>query len=251
MGKHKTFVVASDLHGDLQDEPTVKAFKRFVEAFNPDIRIFAGDLWDFACLRSGARDTDDEAGRSLVDDWTSGEDFITWYFNGGRERAFLGGNHDDKRIAQLQRSIDAKMRDYGNLLRKDYDHLFRSLRATVLPYCKRLGVYQLGDFRVLHGYAAGIYAARKHAQSYGNCIFGHTHAKGTFSNETLETTVAINCGCLTQLDHDYNSTHLTTLRQQHSWAYGIVTPSGTTIVNLAHEIEEGQFWVSESFKAIS
>lgn len=250
MGKTKTFVICSDLHGDLQDKPAVKAFHKFLGEFNPDIRIFAGDAWDFACLRGGAKETEDERGRSLQEDWIAGEEFLTKYFSGGKEKVMMAGNHDLKRIMALTRMQDARLKDYGYHMLNDYDSLFKSLGAASYPYCKRKGVYRLGEYNVLHGYAAGIYSARKHAMSYGNCFFGHTHAKVEFSNETLETTRAVNIGCLCQLDHEYNATHLTTLRQEHSWAYGVLFANGKLIYNLAHEIEEGKFAISEGFKLV-
>ena len=50
----KSFVFASDLHGDKQDYDAVGELLKFTEEFNPDVRIFGGDLFDFSPLMRSA-----------------------------------------------------------------------------------------------------------------------------------------------------------------------------------------------------
>ena len=71
--KGQRFVVAADPHGDQQDPETRKALFSFIKDYNPQIRIHAGDNWDFRNLRRGA--SDDEKAASLVDDWDMGVDW--------------------------------------------------------------------------------------------------------------------------------------------------------------------------------
>ena len=72
--KSRKFVVAGDNHGDMQDDESVSALMRFLAEFEPEIRIHAGDNWDFRNIRRGA--TDDEKAGSLQEDWEAGADFM-------------------------------------------------------------------------------------------------------------------------------------------------------------------------------
>jgi hypothetical protein len=76
--KFRRFVVASDNHGDMIDPIPSKALFDFLDDFKPEIRIHAGDNWDFRNLRKGA--SDDEKAHSLEDDWKSGCDFFEKFF---------------------------------------------------------------------------------------------------------------------------------------------------------------------------
>ena len=38
------FIVASDLHGDMQESSAVNALRKFCREWKPTLRIFAGDL---------------------------------------------------------------------------------------------------------------------------------------------------------------------------------------------------------------
>lgn len=249
MGKPKTFVAAGDLHGSLQDKATVKAFLNFVRDFKPDVRIFGGDLWDFACLRSGARDTQDELGQSLDDDYAAGEAFIREYFHGKGEKIFLMGNHD-VRPHRMLKALSAVTRDYAKRLIEDMDGILKSLGATVYPYHKRQGVAQVGNLRFVHGYASGLYTTRKHAQAYCTVIHFHTHHVDYWKEPSLDDVQSWCPGCLCQLDHDYNSTHMNTLRQQNGWAYGAIFDNGDSpIVNTATK-KQGGFYVPQGFKLV-
>ena len=252
MGKAISFVFGSDLHGDLQHKSSTGAFLKFTEAFDPDVRIFGGDLWDFACLRSGAKDTEDEKGRSLDEDFLRGEEFINRFFNTKKKKVFLAGNHDYRRAEMLLKYQDARLRDFGERLIQDMDKVVKGKGVEFRPYDKRRGVYEIGDLRLIHGYACGVYATRKHVQSYGNVIHGHSHHVAHFSEPNYDGHQGWGAGCLCQIDHGYNSTHLATLRQAHGWAYGIILPNGKPIVNIAHETDkEGEFYVTEQFKTVA
>ena len=254
MAKRKvtSFVFGSDLHGDLQHKKSAQAFLKFTEAFDPDVRIFGGDLWDFSSLRAGAKDTEDEKGRSLLDDFFQGEQFINRFFDTKKKKVFLAGNHDYKRVEGLLKLQDARLREYGERLIVDMNAVIKRRGVEFRPYDKRLGVYELGNLRMVHGYACGVYATRKHIQTYGNVIHGHTHHQAEFHEPDWDGHSGFGAGCLCQLDHGYNSTHLAALRQSHGWAYGIILPNGKPIVRLAYETDkEGEFIVSGDFTILA
>jgi len=89
--KSKKFVICGDNHGDMADEKSVSALVAFIADFKPEIRVHLGDNWDFRNLRKGA--SDDEKAASLADDWETGSDFMRAFFDGGKENAYLRGNH--------------------------------------------------------------------------------------------------------------------------------------------------------------
>ena len=73
----KSFIFASDLHGDMQDHDAVEALFKFTEEFKPDVKIFGGDLFDFSPLMRNAdpadkresMEADVEAGMSFLKTW--------------------------------------------------------------------------------------------------------------------------------------------------------------------------------------
>lgn len=248
--KIRTFVVAGDLHGDMQDEPTVKAFLKFVDSFNPDIRVANGDIWDYAALRRGVTADDrEEGGKSTKPDFRAGEAFLEAFFHPRKENVYMGGNHCLERLERLARSTNAIVSDFAMAGLQDTHTLFRRLKATYHPWNKRT-YYQLGNAKVMHGFNSGMYVVKKMAETFGNCLFSHTHSRTEYRAPTEDERHAYNIGCLCKLDMEYNKAHLSCFRQEHSWAYGIILPDNTTITHLAKEYEEGKFYVADGFKEI-
>ena len=70
----KSFVFASDLHGDKQNHEAVEALLKFTKEFNPDVRIFGGDLFDFSPLMRSADAAEKNA--SMEADVESGMEFF-------------------------------------------------------------------------------------------------------------------------------------------------------------------------------
>ena len=243
---HRRFVVASDSHGDQVDPETERALFAFIADFKPQLRIHAGDAWDFRNLRRGA--SDDEKAHSLEDDWQAGSDFLRRFFDGGRENHFLRGNHDE-RLWHFAHSATGLLRDYAHDGIKRVEKLAAKSRARMLPYDSRLGVLKLGALKVIHGYAAGIGAARKHAIVYRNCLFGHTHncdVAGAESDEGVSEARGIGACC--KLDMPYNAHQTGKLRHQNAFCYGLLFEDGTYQINQAKKID-GRFYVASDFRA--
>ena len=91
MASPKRFVAVADSHGDMIDEESEKAVLAFISDFKPSVRVHLGDAFDFRCLRRGA--SDEEKADSLEDDWQMGTDFLRKFYEGGKENAYLRGNH--------------------------------------------------------------------------------------------------------------------------------------------------------------
>ena len=242
--KSRRFVVASDNHGDMIDPVAAKALFAFLEDFKPQIRVHAGDNWDFRNLRRGA--SDDEKAHSLEDDWTAGADFLRRFFKGGTENHFLLGNHDD-RLWQYQRSATGLLRDYATDGIKRVDALCREMKVARLPYDSALGVLRLGHLSILHGYHAGLGAARHHANIYGNCLFGHVHTDESAPVASLEPAEARSIPCLCKRDMDYINAKTGKLRWAQGWCYGILFDDGTYHLERARGIN-GRFTYATDFK---
>lgn len=209
------FIVASDVHGDKQCPQSNEVLFKFCKLWKPHVRVMAGDLWDFRPLRKKA--DAEERRESMATDYNAG---LRWLqrFN---PTHFLLGNHDSRlwELALADKGIES---DYAYQATQEIESMLRKMRCVMLPYCKRQGVLRLGHLKIIHGFSSGLYSARTHALIYGSCLFGHTHSIDEHAIPGLERRVARNIGCLCQLDMDYNSRQLNTLKQAHGFAYGVL-----------------------------
>ena len=217
-------MVVSDNHGDMVDGRSSEALFAFLKDWKPEIRIHAGDNWDFRNLRRGA--SDDEKAASLIDDWEAGSEFLTRLFDGGKSNHFLRGNHDE-RIWHFAGSATGLLRDYAADGIKRINRLMQASKAEMLPYDAALGVLDVGKLRVIHGYHAGIGACRMHAQVYRNCLFGHVHTIESAPVASLEPAEARSIGCLCKRDMDYCNAKTGKLRWAQGWAFGLLFPDGS------------------------
>lgn len=225
------FMVISDSHGDMQDDSAVHEALRFAAEFKPALRIHAGDAFDFRSIRRAA--SDDERGESLEADVEMGLSLLSRF----KANVWVWGNHDHRIVRAIQ---------YGSRMTADYcrrihDQILDSLPKTQsIPWGKRR-FYQLGQFKVIHGYHAGQYAAKQAAAVYGDVMQGHTHAISRMPSPYIDKPAeGREIGCLCQLDMDYNAGHPNTLRQQHGFAYGWLS-SGVATVCQAQRI--GDQWI--------
>ncbi len=218
-----------DNHGNKAVESVVKVALDFCnKILKPKIRIHGGDNWNFAALRKGASDA--EKREKLSDDFDEGIDFLKRY----KPTVFLRGNHDE-RLFDLLDSGSEESVGYAKSLITQMEGALGGCR--MIPYTKRKGVYQLGNYKVLHGYNAGKYAAQHAAMTYGNVMMGHVHAHDQASVPRWEGAEGHTSGCLCDLDQTYNRGHIATLRQSHGWLYGFLFPSGAVQVNHARQID--------------
>lgn len=233
----RRWVAVFDNHGDKIDPRARRTFEEFVAFWKPHIRIHGGDCWDFRFLRKRA--SDEESREDIRADLHAGADFLQWY----RPDHFLRGNHDERLWNLARDTDDGKLRSWCGMM---FDYIRDTLGgATMLPYDKRAGVLRLGHLKVVHGYTAGVYAARTAATAYGSVIQGHTHTIDHYSIPGLERRVGRCVGCLCQLDLGYNRAHVQTLRQAHGWAYGFLFPTGDYTVFQAEEVSGRWIFPSE------
>ena len=230
--KYSRYAVCSDLHGDKQDPVAVAAFDAFVKDYRPQIRIMAGDLWDFRPLRKKAEDF--ERAQSMREDFDAGMIFLESF----RPNVLLLGNHDI-RLWRLAEQASGIIADHAQDGVKRIESRVKKLNCELRKYDKREGVYRLGNLNVLHGFHAGKYAAKQTAEIYGTSCFGHTHACTEFTIPVWpHGKTAWNIGCLCDLNMEYDAARPGALAQRHGWAYGIVNlQSGEFVLQLAKEVQ--------------
>tara|TARA_R110000787_G_scaffold278642_1_gene388464 strand:- start:215 stop:943 length:729 start_codon:yes stop_codon:yes gene_type:complete len=220
----KKFIFGTDSHGDMICKETEKKFLEFVESYKPHHRIHGGDVFDFRPLRGGSGA--EEKSESMKKDLNMGLQFIDDY----RPNHILLGNHDDRLWQKANCWTDGVMRDLCENLVLEIEGNRVWKRAKVLPYDSRLGVLKIGDLQFIHGYNAGIYAARQAIQVYKGSgtgvIMGHVHGFSTFEDRSLNRAVGISCGALCSIDMPYNSKNTAKLGHNNGWIFGEIHSGG-------------------------
>lgn len=211
--KYKRFVIAFDNHGDMIDPDARKQFFKFLKEYKPDIRIHGGDAFDLRALRSNV--SKDESVGTMSDDIEMGIEFIKEF----DPSIWILGNHDHRIQKAIDGSHDGKVRDLCQFL---WNQIVDQVSVDrIIQYGKRYYL-KLGNYKVLHGYHAGVNAARQLALKYGNAIMGHVHTPDRHKSERVDQVIAYTSGCLCNLDMEYNLGHVNTMKQAHGWIYGEV-----------------------------
>lgn len=233
MGNHriKRWVFATDSHGDMIDPDTERAFLDFCKQWKPSIRIHGGDFMDLRALRRGA--SDEEKSEGVKADVERGIGFIADM----RATVVLNGNHDD-RLPRSVREGCGRLREYATMLHNQVEDRLQSFGVQRLPYCVRRGVYELGRARIVHGYHAGMYAAKMAAQSFLGrpTIMGHTHCFSAFDLPTSDLHSGYSIGCMCDINMEYAKAHANTLRWSNGWAYGLLFPNGEVSIYKAEKM---------------
>jgi hypothetical protein len=233
----ETFVAAGDLHGDRQDERAVSGFKKFVDVFDPVWRIFLGDIFDFRAIREGAKK--DEKRHSMEADFQAGMKFLKWY----QPNVITLGNHDIRLWDLVEKEGIPKSGPLTDLAKRmigEFEDFTAKHKTIVLPYDKRKGVWRHNGLKFAHGFGNGKDMVSDMAKVYGNVLHGHGHSIDVASEPSdEEPKVARMVGALCRLDMSYNRSQLSTLRQQHGWAYGVFLPDNKNEVFQAR-VENGQ-----------
>ena len=219
------FVIVSDTHGTEIDPVCEEKFFAWLKDWRPELRIHAGDLFDFAALRNGA--SQEEKAQSMLEDWKAGIDFAKRLFSGGNRKVYLRGNHCE-RLYDLKFKSEGVLRDFADQKTRELEQRLRSWGVEMLPYDARHGLFKIGKMQVIHGYKSGINATRQHATIYRNVIHGHDHAQGIVPVENLDgPALAMGTGCMCKIDMPYNQRQTNKLRHQQGWVYGTLHADGT------------------------
>ena len=216
----KKFIFASDLHGDVQDHNTVEVLLKYTEIYNPDVRVFGGDLFDFRNIRRGAGPAEKQD--SMAADVECGMEFLSKF----RPHVLLLGNHDKRLWDTAEYHTHGIVQDAAQRGVRDIMRRCKDIKCKVIPYNASTGYYDLGRVRFIHGYHCGIFATKKHAEIYspssGIVLHGHTHAIQYHSIPKLKGGAGMGVGCLAQTDMDYNKHMSGRIMHENGFAYGYV-----------------------------
>lgn len=221
----KKFLFGTDSHGDMEDPETIGRFLSFCEEYRPDYRIHGGDVWDFRPLREGAGA--EEKSESMRRDTLTGLALLSEY----RPTHILKGNHDERLWRKAESKTDGLMRDLCAKLVEEIEGKKAWRSAHVFPYDVRDGVLQLGGLQFIHGYHAGMNAARQAIQTYkgsGSVIQGHVHSFSRFSDTGLYRAEGITCGMLGKIDMPYNAKTPRKLGYENGWIFGEIHETKTS-----------------------
>jgi hypothetical protein len=216
----KRWSICADNHGDAQDDLAVEAFLAFVnDIWKPEIRIHAGDNWDFRPLRGKA--TEEEKREGLTADYQAGRQFIQRY----RPTHKVKGNHD-QRLWDLAKNGKGVASDFAHQLIAEIESEFADMGCQVMPYGKRAGFLQIGQLGVNHGFGGGLVAFREALRSYSSrvrvYIQGHIHRDHHETMSSLDDIEGYVCACLCKVDQEYNRGQIGTLAQRNGWMYGVI-----------------------------
>ena len=144
----KSFVYASDLHGDKQCHDSVEQLLKFTKEFNPDVRIFGGDLFDFSPLMKNADPAEKNA--SMEADVWAGMEFLNKF----QPHHFLLGNHDDRLWQTAHKHSLGLIRDTAKICIKDIEK--KSLEEELLPKGSIAGSSSSSKFIVSVGFSVSF-----------------------------------------------------------------------------------------------
>ena len=216
----KKFIFASDLHGDVQDVDTVNVLLEYTDIYSPDIRVFGGDLFDFRNIRKGAGPAEKQD--SMAADVEAGLEFLSKF----KPNILLLGNHDKRLWDTAEYHTHGIVQDAARQGVRDIMSRCRKLKCKVFPYDAAKGYYDLGYVRFVHGYHAGIYATKKHAEIFGRSggivLHGHTHAIQYHTIPKIGGSAGMGVGCLAQTDMSYNKHMTARTMHENGFAYGYI-----------------------------
>jgi predicted phosphodiesterase len=220
--KATKFLAFSCPHCPLEDRAAVDWMIGRIEDEKPDVIVHLGDGHEADSASKWPAENDWE----IRDEWESHNGFLERVRKAypKARRVFLPGNHDDN-FAQIGR-IDNRVRNA--LHYRDHEPaLAHWEQPAPYVYCRRKGVFRIGQVTFAHGYECG--ANSDEMQSillgvpFGLFVSGHTHRPTPLvgrarrsANVPLPYWFA-NAGCLRDLKPAYMQR-----KRSHLWGQGVV-----------------------------
>ena len=186
------FFVGFDRHAPYHDKHVDKIVLDFLADFKPKIRVAGGDWMTVDQVSH----FDNESTISLEKEFRMNREAIKKF----GITHYLEGNHEE-RLRRIGMNVDQRLRSLMDL----QVHLkLEKSNIPLIPYHPRKGVLKFGHLKILHGFYATEYTAKKMASIYGTCIFGHTHRFQTFqSKDAYESHCGFNIGMMGKIDQPY------------------------------------------------
>lgn len=211
---HKRFWLGFDRHAPENDPVVDQIALDFLHDFKPHIRVAGGD-WQTVDQISKF---DNESDYDLKDEFLVNELALHHY----GITHYLEGNHEERlrRIGLMDRRLRSMVNLKTNL------HLAKH-RIKLLPYHPQKGVLEIGKLKILHGFFANEYMAKKTAMIYGTCVFGHAHRFQTFQpKQAFYSRVGMAIGMLGSI-HPSWIEHRAPMGWAQGFAFGYLHRNGT------------------------
>lgn len=201
------FVAFSCTHCPLEDPEAIRWLHRQIEDVKPDYVVHLGDLLE----ADGASRFPAETNWDLKDEFNAAEKLLKGLRSvGGPECTYvlLPGNHDDNILAQNR--IDKRLRGLCDW--RDLREMDNWIIGADYNYCRKRGVYRLGQVTFSHGYEANASAGKHEAvylgNEYGLYVHGHTHRPMPVTQALMTQTRPLrfwyaNAGTLADMDREY------------------------------------------------
>lgn len=207
-------LVMSDIHVPHQDETALRVVEDFKKDFKPHITLFLGDIIDAYSVSTFVKDV---AIHDQLDEFEICNELLDRF----QPTVYFDGNHEER---FRRPSIP---QEYRRLLDPRKWLKLHKRGIKWIPYSTNpKDIYRLGSLSFLHGFYTGSTAARRMAQAFGCCVFGHTHAAGEVPLPNVRDVVAFNTGCLCDLYPGYMATRPNGLQWCHAFGYGYIYRSG-------------------------
>ena len=188
----KKFWLGFDRHCPYHDPKIDKIALDFLADFKPQIRVAGGD-WQTVDQVSTFQN---EGDIDLADEFAMNREAIRQF----GITHYLEGNHEE-RLRRVGLKLDKRLRSLVDL---ESNLRLKKQKIPLIPYHPRKGILKFGHLKILHGFYATEYVAKKTAAIYGTCVFGHTHRFQTFqSKEAFESHCGFAIGLMGKIDQPY------------------------------------------------
>lgn len=211
----------SDNHGEFQCDEAIERVIKFRKEFKPDVVVHHGDCFDLPWLMRRA--SEEEKNRSITEDMEKGEAFLRQM----KPTHYMLGNHESRLWKQyrVQASGSAKQHLLGGIIER-----IRAAAgdAKIYEYHIKRTILRLGQWHLMHGWRAGVYALQNMVKDIGaSLMVGHNHCGDDIVVPQMNRPRGISIPCLCRTDMDYADTHAVTFRQNHGYVKGEQCANGS------------------------
>lgn len=255
--KQKSIVriaAVSCLHAPFTDMEALQWAAGQIREFKPDIIATLGDDLE----GDGASRWPSEEGHSLLDEYAADDENKRILAEAAprAKRIRLMGNHcfnilDQGRInPKLRELCDWRIPQYTRGgVQVNKNALKWELKGSY-DFCRRRGVYRVGQVTLGHGWLGGAKADAQHSvllgNPYGLFVGGHSHAPAAVQQAMMTSKVPLpywfaNAGCLRNLDPEY-------MRRNNAfnWGQGVVLIEADTRCGPAKSPRMSRQWSAET-----
>jgi predicted phosphodiesterase len=230
-------IFIADTHGDLVCPDAVKVVKRFIDSWQPKIRVHLGDVWDFRAIRRGA--SPEERMKGISYDYNCGFEFLEWY-----QPHFLTlGNHDHRLWRAATETSQGVLADLCSVKAQETEDRLRKLKIKWVPW-KVTERLKIGNLSLIHGFHSSMHPAKAHHEKYGSSIFGHVHSPSDYEARHIDGGSSHAVGTLAKIDKmSYADSFTAKLGWRNGFAYGLHNTK-TGAFKIWQIVKQGKDWVS-------